>query len=280
LRFAIHAGHGEFARIVIASGDIQECYYDAALAFNYAERFQVPVIHLLDKAMANSSDTYPVFETSKIIIERGELLDSEGLQKHIMQRGDYRRFRLTESGISPRVVLGTPGTVIWNTGDERDEFGHISENPTNRTRMMDKRMKKLDLIEREVSVSEKVNTYRTTGPAATVVSWGSTKGSVLEARELLNREGIEVNFLQVRMLHPFPAADLGRLLSGASKIIDIEMNYSGQLASILREKTGITVDHLIVKYNGRPMTSDEVYSALKNAISGKAGKREVLTGGA
>ena len=82
------------------------------------------------------------------------------------------------------------------------------------------------------------------------------------------------------MLHPFPAADLGRLLSGASKIIDIEMNYSGQLASILREKTGITVDHLIVKYNGRPMTSDEVYSALKNAISGKAGKREVLTGGA
>ena len=133
LRFAIHAAHGEFARIVLASGDIKEAFLDAALAFNYAERFQMPVIHLLDKAMANSSDTYPTFDPSSVRIERGQLLSSEDLQKLLREQGQFKRFQLTESGISPRIPLGTPGAVFWNTGDERDERGHISEHPTTRT---------------------------------------------------------------------------------------------------------------------------------------------------
>jgi len=279
LRFAIHAAHGEFPRIVFTSGDIQEAFYDAALAFNYAERFQMPVIHLLDKALANSSNTYPVFDTSGIKIERGQLLDPDDLQRLLRDQGQYKRFQLTESGISPRIPLGAAGTVFWNTGDERDERGHITEHPTTRTKMMEKRMKKLELVEKEVPASEKYNLFGEDDEAPMIVSWGSSKGAILEAKELLEAEGIKINFLQARMIHPFPAADFSELLHGAKRIIDVEMNYSGQLAGIIREKTGIVIEDLILKYNGRPMTSDEVYLAIKNALAGKAPKRQVLTHG-
>lgn len=280
LRFAIHAAHGEFPRIVLASGDVRECFYDAALAFNYAERFQMPVIHLLDKALANSSNTYPTFDVSNIAIERGELLDSNGLQKLLQEEGEYRRFQSTGSGISPRIPLGTAGTVFWNTGDERNEKGHIDENPTNRTNMMEKRMNKLELAEKEIPSSEKLNFFGKEDDAVAVVSWGSTKGAILEAKERLEAEGTEVNFLQARLIHPFPAADFSRLLSRARTIIDVEMNYSGQLAAIVREKTGILIENLVLKYNGRPMSSDEVYEAIKNVLAGKAERRQVLTHGA
>jgi 2-oxoglutarate ferredoxin oxidoreductase subunit alpha len=279
LRFAIHAAHGEFARIVLASGDIRESFYDAALAFNYAERFQMPVIHLLDKAMANSSNTYPTFDVSSVGIERGELLDASGLQKILQEQGHYERFRLTESGISPRIPLGTAGAVFWNTGDERDQRGHISENATNRTKMMEKRMKKLEIVEKEIPASEKFNYFGRESDDVAVISWGSSKGAILEAKERLDAEGIKINFLQARLLHPFPAADVSRLLRGAKKIIDVEMNYSGQLAGIVREKTGVLIEDLILKYSGRPMSSDEVYEAIKNSVTGKAAKRQVLTYG-
>jgi len=280
LRFAIHASHGEFAKIVLASGDIQESFYDAALAFNYAERFQMPVIHLLDKAMANSSNTYPIFNISNVKVERGELLDSEGLRKLLQETGEYRRFQLTESGISPRIPLGVEGTVFWNTGDERNEFGHISENPKVRTLMMEKRMKKLEVVEREIPTSEKLNFFGDEDGAATVISWGSPKGAILEAKERLEAEGIKINFLQVRLMHPFPAGEVSKLLNGAKRIIDVEMNYSGQLAGIVREETGILIEDRILKYNGRPMTSDEVYESIKNILVGKAERRQVLMHGA
>ena len=279
LRFAIHAAHGEFPRIILTSGDIQEAFYDAALAFNYAERFQMPVIHLLDKALANSSNTYPVFDTSGIKIERGQLLDPDDLQKLLRDEGQYKRFQLTESGISPRIPLGAAGTVFWNTGDERDERGHITEHPTTRTKMMEKRMRKLELVEKEIPASEKYGLFGREDDAPIIVSWGSSKGAILEAKELLETEGIKINFLQARMIHPFPAADFSELLHRAKRIIDVEMNYSGQLAGIIRERTGIRIEDLILKYNGRPMTSDEVYLAIKNALAGKAPKRQVLTHG-
>jgi len=279
LRFAIHAGHGEFARIVLASGDIAECFYDAARAFNYAERFQMPVIHLLDKVIANSSNTCATFDSSDIKIERGALLDQADLQR-MLQEGAYYRFRRTESGVSPRVPLGTPGVVFWNTGDERDERGHIDENPTNRTEMMEKRMKKLALVEKEIPPSERLSFFGEGESPVTIVSWGSPKGAILEARERLESEGIRTNFLQVRMLHPFPTTEFTSAAGRANKIIDVEMNYSGQLAAIVREKTGIVIRDLILKYNGRPMTSDEVYEALRKSIRGKAGPRQVLSHGA
>lgn len=274
LRFALHAGHGEFPRIVIASGDIMECIYDAVLAFNYAERYQTPVIHLVDKALANSSIVQGMPELGRVRIDRGLLLDEEMLE------GVYRRFAFTESGISPRGVLGLKGGVFWCSGDEHDELGHICEVASNRVRMMDKRMKKLETALEEIPDSEKANFFGSEAAETAIVSWGSPKGAILDAMELLAGEGFEVKFIQLRLLNPFPGELLARLLGNAERKIDIEMNYSAQLAGLIAQHANITMDSLIVKYNGRPFSRDEVYLGIKNAILGKAPERQVMTRGA
>ena len=273
LRFAIHAGHGEFARIILASGDIRESFYDAANAFNYAEKYQLPVIHLIDKALGNSSQTYAFFDSGQFEIQRGDILDETKLQ------GEYKRFKFTESGISPRVLLGTKNGIHWYTGDEHNEFGHISEEPTNRTVMVEKRMKKLEVIEKEVPIEEKVNFFGDRNAKNLIVSWGSPKGAILEAIRKLTDEGFSLGFMQVRMVHPLPKEHIANMLQGAQKIIDVEMNYSGQLGGIIREKTGISMNFYILKWNGRPMTTTEVYDAIKLILLDKAPKRQVLTYG-
>jgi 2-oxoglutarate ferredoxin oxidoreductase subunit alpha len=274
LRFAVHAGHGEFPRIVLASGDVEECFYDAAEAFNYAERYQMPVIHLVDKALANSTQSYKAFDINRVKIDRGNIVDNWD-----SQRGEYKRFQFTESGVSPRAFLGTPGAVMWYTGDEHNELGHISEEPLNRTLMMEKRMKKLELAHREIPLREKLNLFGHEDAETVVVSWGSPKGAVLEAMDMLEKEGFKLAFLQVRMIHPFPKERIAEVLGKAKTKITVEMNYSGQLASIISEQTGIFVDYFVLKYNGRPMTTTEVYGALRRILGGEAPKRQVLTYG-
>jgi len=274
LRFAMHAGHGEFPRIILASGDIKECFYDAAKVFNLAEKYQMPVIHLLDKAMANCSQTYPVFDYSKFRIERGAILSEKELEGQ-----EYRRFRFTETGLSPRVVLGTKNGVHWYTGDEHNEIGHISEEPFNRRLMVEKRMKKLELVENEVPIEEKLNFFGDKGSENIVVSWGSPKGAIIESLNTLKEEGFSLGFMQVRMIHPLPAEYIKKALEGKKRIIDVEDNYSGQLGGIIKEKTGIAPNFHILKYTGRPMTTTEVYNALKAILTDKAPERQVLMHG-
>jgi 2-oxoglutarate ferredoxin oxidoreductase subunit alpha len=271
LRFAIHAGHGEFPRIILASGDIKECFYDAAKAFNLAEKYQMPVIHLIDKAMANCSQTYPVFDYSGFKIDRGDLLTEKDLVGK-----EYKRFQFTESGVSPRAPLGTKNVVQWYTGDEHNEAGHISEEPLNRTLMMEKRMKKLALVEKEVPMEEKMNFYGDKDSENMVISWGSPKGAIIESIDLLKDEGLSLGFLQMRMLHPLPIEAVSRRLAGRKRIIDVEDNYTGQLGGVIREKTGISPNYYILKYTGRPTSTTEMYNALKAILTGKASERQVL----
>ena len=271
LRFAMHAGHGEFSRIILASGDIQECFYDAAKVFNLAEKYQMPVIHLLDKAMANCSQTYPVFDYGKFKIDRGNILTEKELEGK-----EYRRFRFTETGVSPRVALGTKNGVHWYTGDEHNETGHISEEPLNRRLMVEKRMKKLELVEKEVPVEDKLKFFGDQNSENIVVSWGSPKGAILESLEMLKKEGFSLGLMQVRLLHPLPKEQVKKALAGKKRIIDVEDNYTGQLGGVIKEETGFAPNFYILKYTGRPMTTTEVYDALKAILTGKAPEREVL----
>ncbi len=281
LRLAIHAGHGEFPRMVLASGDLEECFYDAALTMNYAERYQLPVIHLVDKALANSNITLPTFDTHKVRIERGTILTDAELKAAIAKEGDgYKRFKFTDSGISPRIFIGTPGAKFWDTGDEHDEHGHITEDPHIRTRMMDKRMHKLDTASNEIPEPEKANLFGDSTADITIVSWGSTKGAIQDAMDHLRTDGVRLNFLQIRLVHPFPTEFVSRVLAKAKTKIGIEMNYSGQLSGVVRENTGIDMDYRILKYNGRPFSEDEIYNGVKEVLSGRAEKRLVMTHGA
>ncbi len=274
LRFALHASHGEFPRIILCSGDVEECFYDAARAFNYAERYQTPVIHLTDKAIANSSKSCLMFDTNLMKIERGQLLTEADVSGK-----EYKRFRFTESGISPRVPLGTPGIVFWNTGDEHNELGHITENPAVRTRMVEKRMKKLKLADKEIPPQDRVNFFGDEDAPVTIVSWGSPKGAILEAMERLRRENYKINFLQIRMPHPLPREYIAKVLGKATKRIDVEGNYLAQMAGIIQEETCISIDYFVLKWNGRPMTSDELYDAFLLILQDKAPARQVLTYG-
>ncbi len=271
LLFAIHAGHGEFPKIVYASGDIEESFYDTALCFNYADVFQVPVIHMMDKFLSSSVLTCRRFDPNKVTIDRGKLLEK-------IEGDDYKRFALTDDGISPRSKLGLENGIFWNTGDESDEYGHISEDPVGRVKMMEKRMSRLDLIIKKIPKEEQIVSFGVHD--FTIVSWGSTKGPIIDALEMLKEEGKDVGFVQFKLIHPFPTEYAKSLLQGAKTIIDIESNYTGQLGQIFKQNLGRDVDHFILKYTGRGMTCTEIYDSLKKIIENKANKREVLTHGA
>jgi 2-oxoglutarate/2-oxoacid ferredoxin oxidoreductase subunit alpha len=277
LMFALHTGHGDFPKIVLASGDLEEAFYDTTKAFNYAEKYQLPVIHIVDKAMANSDQTYPFFDPNRSKIERGELI-TDGIPGD--ENAEFPRFKWTESGVSPRPAIGTKGGIYWNTGDEHDEKGHISEDPTNRVMIMEKRMSKLVTAAREIPLEEKVHLYGPEDAQITLVSWGSTKGPILDAMEVLRDEGISVNFLQLRVIRPFPAAYVKEVLSRSKLVVDVEMNYTGQLGGVIAEMTCFPVERYILKYNGRPMSQDEIYNAVKQVAEGTAPNRLVLTNGA
>jgi 2-oxoglutarate/2-oxoacid ferredoxin oxidoreductase subunit alpha len=281
LKFILSAAHGEFPRIVLCSGDLEECFYDAIRIFNYAERFQMPGIHLIDKALANSSYSILPPKPDLVPIQRGKLIQGNGKENDGAE--PYRRFAFTEDGVSPRAVLGMPGYRFWNTGDEHDEMGHIEEDPDNRIRMMDKRMMKLDTAAREIPEEEKVNFFPSSKKQAdaTIISWGSTKGAILDAMKLLEKEGLGVEFLQIRLVSPFPTETVKHRLTGAKLLIGIEQNYSGQMSAVIAEKTLIDVKNKVVKFNGRPMSQDEIYKSVKQVISNPTqNRRIVLTHGA
>jgi len=277
LTFAINAGHGEFPRIVLASGDIEESFYDTIKVFNLADRYQMPVIHLLDKAIANSVTTCKNFDVNKIGIHRGSMV-KEITDKDKGVAGNYLRFKLSDDPISPRVVLGTKDAIFWNTGDEHTEEGHISEDPELRVQMMDKRMNKLQVALKEIPDEDKAVAYG--GGDIAIISWGSTKGAILDMMEKLAAEGTKIKFIQVRLMNPFPSELVNSMLKGVKTVIDIEMNYTGQLGSLVRQHVGREVDFKIVKYNGRPISLDEVYNAVKRIMAGDAPRRQVLKSGA
>jgi 2-oxoglutarate/2-oxoacid ferredoxin oxidoreductase subunit alpha len=279
LLFAINAGHGDFPKIVLASGDIEEAFYDSIKAFNFAEIYQLPVIHLLDKAISSSIQTCKNF-SNEVKIERGKFKNVIDKNQSEGTAGHFQRFKFEDSPISTRVPIGTENAIFWNTGDEHTEEGHISEDPENRIKMMDKRMKKLDLALEKIAEDDKAVFYDfDSNSNGVVVSWGSTKGAILEALEKLSEEGKKLRFIQIRLLHPFPTETVKKFLMDTKLVIDVEMNYSSQLGSLVQQNTGRKIDYRIVKYNGRPISSTEIYIALKTILSGNNERRIVLDGG-
>jgi len=268
---AINSGVGEFPRIVYASGNVSDSFYDTTQVFNYADIFQVPVIHMLDKFIASSVTTCERFDETKVNIDRGKLLEEISLD-------NYNRFAHTEDGISPRSKLGLENGIFWNTGDESDVQGHISEDPVNRMEMMDKRQSRLDYILEKIPKSEQI-VQHSEGDFC-IVSWGSTQGPILDAIDMLKNDGIDVGFIEIKLLHPFPKELLKKSLSNSKTIINIEANYNGQLGSLIRQNLEKDPDYYILKFTGRPMTCTELYNTLKKIVNNNAQKREVLTYGA
>ncbi len=273
LSFALSAGQGDIPRIVIASGDIEESFFDTFDAFNYADRYQLPVIVLVDKHLSSGYQTLPLFDTSRLKIDRGALFDGEA-----NGNGEFFRHAFTPSGVSPRSVPGQAGGAFWTTTDEHDPRGHITESISNRLLMMEKRMGKLKLAAGEISDEKK---FRLVGSGETPVlalAWGSTKGAIVDALRHADPEGRRYSFLQIRMMRPFPVEQVLRLVERAGKVVCFDGNYSEQLARLLREETGFQPQHRVVKYDGRPFSEDEIVAALEHAVAGGP-ERIVISGG-
>ncbi|WP_291765620.1 2-oxoacid:ferredoxin oxidoreductase subunit alpha [Caldivirga sp. UBA161] len=271
LLFAVNVSHGEFPRIVIASGDHVEAFWDAIWSLNLAERYQTPVIHLVDKFLANSYsiiDEEELDYRSKKIIDRGKLMFKEV--------NDYKRFEFTDDGISPRVPLGY--AVMHYSGDEHNEYGIITEESENRIRMYEKRLRKLETADREIPEEQRLKVYGDESDIA-VVTWGSPKGPAVDALQELKSEGINIQVIQVRMFNPYPRNLIRKLLEGKKMIINLEANYTAQAAQLMKLNAGIEPTHYVLKWNGRPITRTEVKWAIKHILSTNE-KKVVLSGGA
>lgn len=264
LMFAIHGGHGEFARIVLASGDHAEAASDAIKCMNYAEEFQLPVIHLLDKGIANCVTT--IKEVPAARIYRGSLARRP--------EGEYKRFEFTSSGISPRAFLGE--ALMWYTGDEHDERGHISEDSANRIQMYRKRIEKSRLILSRVPGEDKAVLFGSENYDDLIITWGICKGAVLDALDSMGRDGRKAAVLQVRMMEPFPSEIVGKYADRANRLISVEGNYMGMLAELVEGKCGVDVPNRILKFTGRLISEDEVVHAYRRL---KDEPRIILDGG-
>ena len=292
LLFALHPAQGDFPHIVTAPGDLRESYQDIFSAFNWAERYQMPIIVLSDKKLAAIYTTIDKLELTYPEIDRGErftgsewtAIDAKGpndghaaVEKNGGGHGngelkEYLRYALTKDGISPRSRPGIQGGRFWSTTDEHDPDGHITEGVEMRMAMMHKRMGKLALVAKAIPLDQQFALHGPADADLTVVAWGSTKGTVLDALRALEAEGKKVNFLQCRLMRPFPAEAVGNILRKAKHLVCIEENYSGQLASVIAEQTGVLIKDKINKYDGRPFSEDEMIKAIANVYAG--GKAE------
>ena len=259
LMFALNTGHGEFPKIVMSSGDMEECIYDGMKSLNYAQRYQMPVIHLIDKTLANTMDMVPGIDIKKVkIIKYNENTNHENFKRYSLN---------TKDGISPYGVFGKD--IFWMTGDEHNELGHVTEDTAMRDRMMEKRMQKLVTADNEIPLEDKVVLYGSENADITYVTWGSQKSLLLDTIDELKKEGISANLLYLRMFEPFPSEYVEKVLKNSHLIIDVESNMTGQAAKVIRMNTGIKIENFILKYNGRHMTLDEVLRSTKNIMEKK-----------
>jgi len=255
---ALGAGQGDFPKVIIAPTSVKDCYYTAIEAFNIAERYQVPVIILLDLYLSERVETLDPDEINlDVKIDRGWIV-KEGEIK------DYKRYMITENGVSPRALPGTPGYMHVAASDEHDEKGHLISDvlaglPSMlkiRRAMMEKRMRKLEYIIKELPAPK---IYGEEDADLTIVSWGSTCYTVREAIEMLKEEGITANALELKYLYPMHAKEISEVLNRAKKTMIVESNYTSQVGRLIRMFTGINIENKVLRYDGEPITPLDVF---------------------
>jgi len=256
LEFAIHAAHGEFPRAVLAPATVEDAFWLTIKAFNLAERYQTPVILLTDLYLANSYATIEKLDLSQVIIDRGLLLSKEELAR----QGEYKRYRITESGISPRAIPLEGGVLVVTDSDEHNEEGHLIEDAETRIAMMQKRMRKMEGLKREIAGPR---VYGSAKAETTLIGWGSSYGAIKEAIGLAMQDGMSINLVHFNELYPFPAESAARALKDARRIIAVENNATAQLAHLVRAETGYQVTAKILKFDGRPFSPAYILRRLK-----------------
>lgn len=266
LNLLVGAGHGDFPKIVLAPRDTEDAFYTAGRALNLAEKYQMPVLILSDLFLSEHFQTVDPFKFDRIPIERGKIKESGN--------GSYKRYLITEDGISPRVLPGTPGAMYVSASDEHDESGIVISDvlaglPSSleiRNKIHAKRMRKL-----EVARNEDMCLPTLTGPEdadITLMGWGSTYDAIEEACELLKDVGANVNHLHFTDLYPLPVEGVLEMLNSCREIIAVETNYSSQMVRLLRAETGFNnIKRTVNRYDGEPFTGEDIFKRLQEVLA-------------
>ncbi|PNZ43570.1 2-oxoacid:acceptor oxidoreductase subunit alpha [Staphylococcus simulans] len=251
----IYGTHGDIPKIVVAPTDAEDSFYLTVEAFNLAEEYQCPVIILSDLQLALGKQTVEQLDFSRVEIKRGELLQSD-IERDEDDKSYFKRYALTASGVSPRPIPGVKGGIHHVTGVEHSPEGKPSESAQNRQEQMDKRMRKTE----KLLINEPVIDDKPYDEADILyIGFISTKGAIQEGKARLEDEGIKVNHLQIKQLHPFPTQIVQEAVDKAKKVVVVEHNYQGQLANIL--KMNVNVHQKLInqtKYDGTPFLPHEI----------------------
>jgi len=253
--FAIHASHGEFLRVVMAPGDPEECFYLTGKAFNIADTYQIPVIVMLDKYLSENHFSYERLDFKNITVDRGKLL----IRSKDIGTG-YKRYLNTEDGVSPRVVIGVEGGVHIANSDEHDEQGYSEDGAFNRKIMVDKRFRKIKKLIEEIPPPR---IYGPIDAEITIWSWGSCKGPILEAMNILNQKEKKVNLIHFTYLYPFDGESIEGIIGKSNKNVVVENNKTSQLAKIIMMNTGHRMKNKILKYSGRQFLPGEIVNGIE-----------------
>ena len=258
LLFILHAAQDEFPRAVFTPGTPREAFYQTIKAFHIAEKYQIPVVVLTDQYLADSYFTEERFDVSGIEINR-YLLN----EKDANELKEYKRYLITDSGISPRSIPSAFGLTVPADSHEHDEYGHITENSGIRKAMVEKRFRKLDGLRTEINPPNEMGDAKA---EFLLASWGSTYGPVSEAIDILNNEGIGVKGIHLSEMWPFPRDYIAPMFEGVKKWAVVENNYTGQLARLFQMELQKKPDANICKYTGRPFIPDEIVTSVKKEV--------------
>lgn len=253
LLFVLHAGHGEFPRAIFAPGTVEECFYLTRKAFELSEKYQGPVFILTDHFIADSyRDIEPIPVETLSPIQAG--LDPKEVES------PYLRYRITESGISPRLLPGLSRYLVIADSHEHTEDGHMTENLSIRPRMVDKRLRKGEGIRSEVIPPTFIGEPKT---ETLFVCWGSSRGSVEEVTAFLSSNGTKASMLHFSQVWPMIPEQFLHYLEEAKEVICVESNATGQLAQLIRRETGFLIKRRILRYDGLPITPQYILRHLK-----------------
>ena len=256
LLFVLHSAHGEFPRVVLAPGSPEQCLLLTNKAFSLAEKYQIPVFVLLDQYLGDSQWTYEGFNTDAITYTDYRIRGEEARKIK-----DYKRYAITDSGVSPLLVPGDghEHLVVFDS-DEHDEDGHLIEDAPTRISMVDKRLhKKLPAIKAEIAPPV---LYGPDDADTVLVGWGSTYGVLKETVDALRRVGDNASMLHFSEIYPIPEGAYMSLLQNTKKTVCIEGNATGQFAQLFKTETGFGFHHRINRYDGRPFTKDYIMERL------------------
>jgi 2-oxoglutarate ferredoxin oxidoreductase subunit alpha len=248
LEFVLHAGHGEFPRAIFAPGTVEECFHLTRKAFDLAERYQSPVFILTDLFMADANQAVEPFEAEGLP-QFGPSPDPESVSL------PYKRYAITESGVSPRLLPGMSEHLVVTDSDEHDEVGHLTEDLSLRVRMVDKRLRKGEGLKGETAPPE----YQgDDSPDLLLVTWGSTRGAVLEAASLLNANGTRTASLVFSQVWPLVPEQFINRLEGAGRVVGVEGNAFGQFARLIRRETSFDIRERVNRYDGLAITPEYI----------------------